>query len=186
MAVKAAARLSMTEYAVLGLLAHVRAGASGYDLMKIATRSVGYIWSPSKTQLYAVLGRLVDQGLATRREVPQDDRPDKSLYRITPRGRQVVRQWVEDADLAEDVERQPFLLKLFFGGQGDRDAIVRQLEAYRARFAERLATYQAIERDILAHDDVRGHFPYMTLRFGIARARATIRWADTILAELAA
>src|SRR5881409_3120288 len=108
MPVQTTARLSLTEYAVLGLLAHARTAASGYDLMKAAQRSVGYLWSPSKTQLYAVLGRLVEQGLATRRDVPQDDRPDKSLYRVTPKGRRAMRDWLDDETLEDDVERHPF------------------------------------------------------------------------------
>jgi DNA-binding PadR family transcriptional regulator len=184
MAVTAVTRLSLTEYAVLGLLAHARRASSGYDLTKAAQRSVGYIWSPSKTQLYAVLGRLVAQGLATRRDVPQDDRPDKSLYRITAKGRRAMRDWLDDETIEEDVERQPFLLKLFFARHGDPDAMIRQLEAYRAAAAARLATYRGIERHIVEHDRVERHFGYITLRFGIARARATIRWADETLAEL--
>jgi PadR family transcriptional regulator AphA len=177
-------RLSLTEYAVLGLLAHARDAASGYDLMKAAQRSVGYIWSPSKSQLYAVVGRLVEHGLATRRDVPQDDRPDKSLYRITARGRRAMREWLEDEQLEADVERQPFLLKLFFARHGDTDATIRQLEAYRDSAAERLATYREVERHIVEHDRLERHFGYITLRFGIARADATIRWADETLAEL--
>jgi DNA-binding PadR family transcriptional regulator len=184
MAVQTGVRLSLTEYAVLGLLA--REGAcSGYDLMKVAAGSVGYIWSPSKTQLYVVLGRLVDAGLATRRDVAQPDRPDKSLYRITAKGRRTLADWLDDADVADDVERQPFLLKLFFGAHGEPDAIVRQLEAYRDAAAVRLETYREIERHIVEHDDLERHFGYITLRFGIARAEATIAWADATLEELA-
>ena len=183
---QATTRLSLTEYAVLGLLAHAPGARSGYDLMKAAQRSVGYIWSPSKTQLYAVLGRLVEHGLATRRDVPQHDRPDKSLYRITARGRRAMRDWLDDETLEEDVERQPFILKLFFARHGDPGATIRQLEAYRAGAADRLATYRAVERHILEHDSLERHFGYITLRFGIARARATIRWADETLAELRA
>jgi DNA-binding PadR family transcriptional regulator len=178
-------RLTTTEYAVLGLLAHARRPVSGYDLNKFASVSVGYIWAPSKSRLYEVLGRLVDGALARRRDVPQSDRPDKSLYRLTAKGRRALRAWLDDDAFEDDVDRQPFLLKLFFGAQGDRDAIVRQLEAYRDRIAARLADYERIESHILEHDDVTEHFPYMTLRFGIARARATVAWADEVLAELA-
>jgi hypothetical protein len=41
-----------------------------------------------------------------------------------------------------------------------------------------------VERHILEHDRLERHFGYITLRFGIARARATVRWADETLAEL--
>jgi DNA-binding PadR family transcriptional regulator len=185
MPVRTRTKLTLTEYALLGLLAR-EGTSSGYDLMKAAAGSVGYIWAPSKTQLYTVLGRLVDAGLATRRDVPQPDRPDKSLYRLTAKGRRALGEWLDDLDVPDDVERQPFLLKLFFGGHGNPDAIVRQLEAYRDAAAERLETYRAIERHIVEHDDLERHFGYITLRFGIARAEATIAWADATLEELAA
>src|SRR5829696_6643130 len=117
-ATNATTRLSQTEYAVLGLLGTADQPQSGYDLNKRAAGSVGYVWTPSKSRLYEVLAHLVRGGLAERRDVPQPDRPDKSLYRITPRGRTVVREWVEREEVEADVERQPFLLKLFFGGAG--------------------------------------------------------------------
>jgi len=70
--------LPLTDLVVLGLIGHVAPRAiSGYDLHRFATASVGYIWAPSKTQLYTVLGRLVDRGFATRRDVAQRRRPDK-------------------------------------------------------------------------------------------------------------
>src|SRR5262249_39120596 len=87
---------TLTEYAVLGLLGHLGPReVSGYDLKKFADQSIGYLWAPSKTQLYAVLGRLVSQGLATRRAVAQSHRPDKQLYRLNEAGAEVLREWLE-------------------------------------------------------------------------------------------
>ena len=85
----AAMTLTATEAALLGLLRHGE--QSGYDLRKLVERSVGYYWTPAKTQIYSSLPRLVESGLATRRTVRQTDRPDKHLYAITderPRGRE--------------------------------------------------------------------------------------------------
>ena len=56
------ARLSLTEYAVLGLLTF--GPASGYELDGLAGRSLVYFWRPAKSKIYAVLPRLVEQGLA--------------------------------------------------------------------------------------------------------------------------
>ena len=175
---------------MLGLLGAADEPLSGYDLNKRAAASVGYVWTPSKSRLYEVLAHLVADGLALRRDVPQSDRPDKSLYRITSRGRTVLREWIECEEVDDDVERQPFLLKLFFGGAGDRESVARQLGesvarqlgTYRDRVASRLGEYEQIERRIAGSE--RSRFPYLTLRFGIARARATLAWADEALAEL--
>jgi DNA-binding PadR family transcriptional regulator len=76
---------TLTECAVLGLL--TRGERSGYDLLKTIERSVGFFWTPAKSQLYALLPKLVERGLLNARRVEQDKRPAKTLYRITPAGR---------------------------------------------------------------------------------------------------
>ncbi len=53
-----------------------------------------------------------------------------------------------------------------------------------AHAADRLRDHEKIERRIARNEHDR--FPYVTLRFGIARARATIAWADEALEELGA
>ena len=172
--------LTLTEYAVLGLLGHIRRPISGYEVRKVLDRSVGYIWQPSKTQLYAVLPRLVDAGLATSREVEQHGRPDKQLYRITRAGQVAICKWLDRDEDTTDPDRSVLVLKLFFGSQGNRDALVRQLGAFRDAYAHRLATYEAM-RDEADGDD---EFTRLTLRYGIARAQAARDWANTALREL--
>ena len=60
----AAPPVTATEVAVLGLLADGE--SSGYDLLRAAERSVGFFWTPAKTQLYAILKkhelRLLEKG----------------------------------------------------------------------------------------------------------------------------
>lgn len=180
-----AARLTLTEYAILGLLGHVGRPISGYDLRKLAESSVGYIWQPSKTQVYVVLGRLVSSRLASRREVAQRERPDKHLYRITPAGRETVRAWLDSDEDHDDPDRSTLVLKLFFGAQGDRDALARQLVAFRDAYAERLATYESRLRPVGSPStETSDEFTQLTLRYGIVRARAAVDWATTALDEL--
>jgi PadR family transcriptional regulator AphA len=179
-------RLTLTECAILGLLGQLRRPISGYDLRKLAESSVGYIWQPSKTQLYVVLGRLVTAGLAIRREVAQHDRPDKHLYRITGAGRAAVRAWLDSEDEILDPDRNALVLKLFFGAQGERGALVRQLSAFRNAYADRLATYEAKFHSPSREGDISDEFTRLTLRYGIVRARAAVDWATTALEELTA
>jgi DNA-binding PadR family transcriptional regulator len=182
-AARTSTQLTLTEYAVLGLLGLLDRPISGYDLKKMVDSSVGYIWQPSKTQLYAVLPRLVRAGLATSRELRQRGRPDKQLYRINSPGRVAMREWLDRDEDTVDPDRSTLVLKLFFGREGSRDALVRQVEAFRGAFAQRLATYETKWRE----DERRGYsdeFTRLTLRYGIARARAAVDWADTALEEL--
>src|SRR5207237_1602774 len=115
---------------------------SGYDLKKFVDGALGYVWAPSKTHLYAVLRRLVDAGLATRRDVSQSTRPNKQLYRISERGRAVVREWLDRPETESDPDRSIFMLKLFFGSQAGRESLLAQLRVFRDLYALRLAVYE--------------------------------------------
>ena len=174
---RTALELSATEATILGLL--VPGEQSGYDLLKRIESSVGYIWSPAKSQLYAVLPRLVSAGLTRRRVIRQSRRPDKQLYRLTAAGRSAFRRWLADSEPRTEDE---LLLKVFFGRSLPGAVLVAQLEAYRARQEERLQEYLAIERDI-AGDPERSH-GYLTLRYGIALQQTRLRWLDEALAEV--
>src|SRR5919201_165395 len=127
--------ISANDAAVLGLL--MDGESSGYDLNKRIHRSVGFFWTPAKSHVYTTLARLLRDGLATVREVPQETRPDKQIYRISEEGR---------ADVQEE-----------------------------------LSQLEAIERTI---DRERNFYGWLTLTYGLERDRATIRWADSALAEL--
>jgi len=81
------AEATRTELAVLGLLAWA-GESSGYELNRRAERSVGFIWAPARSQLYAVLKRLDAAGLVQGRRVTQTDRPDKRLFSLSDAGRE--------------------------------------------------------------------------------------------------
>ena len=165
--------LGTTAFAVLGLLAYGE--RSGYDLIRSAERSVGFIWRPAKRNVYNVLPRLVEEGYAARRDVQQPGRPTKHLYRITKAGRVALRRWLEEVESA-DVEREAvFLLKVFFGRFTSRRVVASQVEAYNAYLTEKAETYREIEKRIAT--DPESEFPYLTLRYGIVQAEASIRWA---------
>jgi PadR family transcriptional regulator, regulatory protein AphA len=167
-----ASTLTATECAVLGLLTYGE--RSGYDLAKKAQSTVGWVWAPARSQIYAVLPRLVRAGLASSRKVVQSGRPDKQMYRITKRGRDAVREWLESSEDRDDT----FLLRVFFGDLMSRDALVALIERERETSRERLAQFRAIE------ETGPDYHPYLTLRWGFAHRRAVIRWADEVLREL--
>jgi DNA-binding PadR family transcriptional regulator len=171
--------LTATESAVLGLLA-TGGERSGYELNKVARAGVGYVWAPAKSQIYAVLPRLVTAGLARARTVPQSDRPDKRLYRATELGRQALREWLEQPSWRSLDE---LLLKLFFAELLPPDRVVALLERYREHEQQKLAEYKAIERRIAGRRS--DYFGYVALRLGLARARAAVGWANEVLGELA-
>lgn len=162
-----------TELAVLGLVAFGE--ASGYDLARTAARSIGHMWAPSRSQIYKVLPRLVAAGYARSREVEQRGRPDKALYRITRAGRAALSAWIATVEPEPAGGTGVFLLKVFLGWAGSPQAVLAQLAAYRALLERRLAEFEEIDAGLAADEPPHSR---IALRHGIARARATLAWAD--------
>lgn len=166
--------LSDTEFAVLGLLTFGE--RSGYELDKLAHRSIGYFWRPARSKIYAILPRLVERGLATSKPVAQERRPDKQLYAITRAGEEALRGWLDvaEGDLSES---RGLLLKLFFGGSAHSETLKAQVLERRRLAEAKLAELEEIERTIDRDEDF---FPYLTLLHGLELTRATIAWADGV------
>jgi PadR family transcriptional regulator, regulatory protein AphA len=170
-------RVTPTEVAVLGLLTDGE--RSGYDLLRSAEQSIGFFWTPAKTQLYAVLRRLVDHGYATVRRVRQDQRPDKYLYKVTRLGEERLREGLEQ--VGSSVNKNPLELKIFFGDLRPLGAVIVDLERVRDNGRAHLAELEEIERTF-DHDEYL--FPYLTLLRGKATAAADVEWAEQCLALL--
>jgi DNA-binding PadR family transcriptional regulator len=163
--------LTTKEAVVLGLLAEGE--RSGYDLLKRAEGSVAYMWSPAKSHLYAVLPRLVEGGLARRRNIRQRRRPDKQLYRLTPAGRAAVRAWLEDVPARSWDE---LMLKVFFAGLASRASLVRQLRDFAEAQHQVLAEYRAIRP--------KTRYGELTLRYGLELMPARLAWLEEVIKEL--
>lgn len=171
--------LTATEAALLGLLRNGE--MSGYDLRKLVDRTVGYYWTPAKTQIYTSLPRLVEAGLATRRTVRQTERPDKHLYAITESGRAAVSAWVREAPLDAGLGRNVLLLKLALADESHAVALLEQVRGRREE-AERL------REELVALDAAGGEgdppFEHLTRRYGFFHVDALLAWTGEVIDEL--
>src|SRR3954454_3509467 len=147
-------RLTTTEAAVLALLA-IEGERSPYELTKAVEHSIGHIWSPAKSCLYATLPLLAKSGLAQRRGRP---------YRISAAGRAALDDWLTTV---EPGARETFFLKLFVGGLTTHDVLEAHLEQVLVDTEERLERLQAIA----ATNSNQGHdrFHRQLLVYGIER-----------------
>jgi DNA-binding PadR family transcriptional regulator len=164
-------QLTTTEAAVLALLA-IEGERSAYDLTKLVSQAIAHVWSPARSGLYAVLPRLVKDGLAQRRIVSQSPRPDKQLYRVTRAGRHALDGWLETV---EPGARESFFLKLFVGGLTEPDVLLEHVAQFCTDTEARLEQYRAIEptNSNVGHDWYHRHL----LRLGIERAEHELEWA---------
>src|SRR4051812_1318667 len=105
------APLGATECLVLGMLS--RGERSGYEIFGEITEGAAVFWTPARSQIYAVLPRLVERGFATATRVQQSDRPDKLLYRLTAAGEQALSDGLEQ-NFPYSI-KDPVLLLVAFG-----------------------------------------------------------------------
>jgi PadR family transcriptional regulator AphA len=173
------ARINATEAAVLALLA-IEGERSRYDLTKSLSKAIGYIWAPAKTQLYALLPKLAERGMATSRTVREGARPEKKLFRITDEGRAALDQWLA----AEPDSTETFYLRLFVGGLVPPEVLVEHVNWFRERTEAQLEEYRQIEPTNTRTDN--DFFHYFLLRLGIERSEHLLSWSDWVLEELEA
>ena len=171
--------LTTTEAAVLALLT-IEGEQSGYDLHRRVSHSIGHVWAPAKSRLYAVLPRLAADGLAHGRHVRQLSRPDKQIYAITDAGRAAVQDWLETVE--SGAPTATVHLKLFVGGLTTHDVLRRHLEEHLEDLRRRLGELEELERSNTGRGNDRYH-RYL-LELGLQSTRGSIRWAEKVLADL--
>jgi DNA-binding PadR family transcriptional regulator len=125
-------------HAVLGLLAD---GPSyGYELKSSFERAIGPQWGRLNIgHLYQVLDRLVREGLVVGRVVAQARRPDKTIYRLTKRGRLELNRWLGEPSARQSGYRDDFFLKLFVASRMGREHLRTALSAQREEYLTELA-----------------------------------------------
>ena len=164
---------------MLGLVAYRE--SSGYDLAQAAKGGIGYIWAPSRSQIYKVLRRLEERELVACRAVVQRGRPDKALYRLTARGRAALVSWIEEVEDEPTGGPSVFLLKILFAWAAPPQAGLAQLDAYERHLKRTIAHFEERVRQRPADDPPHS---LAALRHGIARGRTTLRWVEETRAIL--
>jgi DNA-binding PadR family transcriptional regulator len=174
------------EHAILVALSE--RSASGYDLARRFDASIGHFWPASHQQIYKVLGRMESDKRVESHLVAQDGRPDKKVYSITDDGRAELRSWLAAPGKPEAL-RSEFALKLRALHLADRDALLTEVGARRARHAAVLEVYEASEAKFYPDPTKLGETdlgPWLALRGGIRVERGGIEWCDEILQALGA
>ncbi len=141
-----ATELTSTSHAVLALLG-VRPW-SAYELTQQMSRSLSWYWPKAESLVYAECKRLAAHDLATSRQEPQGRRP-RTVYTITDRGRDALRDWLDQPAAGPRLEWEA-MLQVAFADHGSREQLLENLETIRADAEDRrdralaqVATYTA-------------------------------------------
>jgi PadR family transcriptional regulator, regulatory protein AphA len=171
------------EFAILGFLNYHP--YSGYDLKKIFDTSVRHFWPADQSQIYRTLTRLTEQGFAEMEKVPQEDRPDRKVYRITQAGRQDLMSWLAGPTPTGE-PRSAQLIQVFFAGQLSDQQVLAKFEQVADMLRAILSLYEQVPAQIEPYNleiaSPREHFFWLlTLDEGIRSIHATLGWAENVI-----
>jgi PadR family transcriptional regulator AphA len=175
--------LTVTSFAILGLLA-VRPWPT-YALAKQMRRSLSHLWPRAESNLYAEAKRLVAGGHAVARQEQSGERV-RTVYRITPKGRKALREWLAAPGGEVWFESEP-LLKVFFAEQGSKHDLLATL---RAIGDAAQARQEALRRMAEEYRAGTGPFPERlassVLALGLVweQLEATIAWSRRAVATV--
>jgi DNA-binding PadR family transcriptional regulator len=155
---------------------------SGYQLAKAFDIGVANFWHALPQQLYAELAKLEREELVTGREVVQDSRPNKRVFRVTGAGLAELERFVASAARPSFI-RDDLFVKVQAADHVDAGELIAQLTE-RAAFAEakvelfggllRKLRGEHGEEEFLREGERVG--PYLTCLRGIALEQGNRDW----------
>lgn len=172
-------------HAILGFLHYVP--MTGYDLKTQAfDQTVAHFWPAAQPQIYRELERLEQQGWVVRQVEPQEGRPNRHVYHITPAGEAELTGWLAGYQ-PPPAHREAFLIQLFFAAQLPNAAIRQILQQQLLAHQQRLARLQQIDIPVTPDPLIRRTelLTGMTLDFGLRLEQTYIAWLQDCLRQLA-
>ncbi|MGW6688127.1 PadR family transcriptional regulator [Streptomyces sp. NPDC054961] len=157
---------------------------SGYQLAKSFDTGVANFWHALPQQVYAELAKLEEGGLIAGREVVQDTRPNKRLFKVTVAGLAELERFTATTTKPVAI-RDDLLVKVQAAEIVDTQELIAQL-AQRITFAQaKVELFEALlrtmrgertEEEFLRHGARIG--PYLTCLRGLEFERANGAWYE--------
>lgn len=157
--------------------------ASGLELAKRFSRSIGFFWSATHQQIYRTLARMDADGWLEASTVPQHGKPDKKVYEVSPTGRRVLADWLGEPTEIHPL-RSDLAVKLRGASFGERTAVLDVVRDVLADHQTRLAHFRHLmSRDYPDPSTLTGleRDQYLVLRGGILMEEAWVAWLSEYL-----
>jgi len=174
------------KHGILGLLNYHP--MTGYEIMLAFRDSLRFFWSAQTSQIYRELQTLEANGWVDKDTVPQQGKPDKNIYTITPEGYNELLRWLSDGG-PELSSRSNILMKVFFLGERSREENIHYFEALKEYCDILLQSMDMAQAHIgqyrdLIDDCSRSAYWEMTIDFGRRNMRMYMEWAQNCIDRL--
>lgn len=163
---------------------------SGYQLAKAFDVGVANFWYALPQQLYAELTKLEKEGLVAGRQVVQETRPNKRLFRVTDAGLAELEEFAASVSKPSFI-RDDLLVKVQAADHIGTAPVIEQLEERASAADARIELFGKLLRQMRGDTDEeeflrRGERigPYLTCLRGLAFEQGNRDWCLRISAVL--
>ncbi|MEV0008366.1 PadR family transcriptional regulator [Streptomyces sp. NPDC051840] len=163
---------------------------SGYQLAKAFDIGVANFWHAVPQQLYTELAKLERDGLVAGRQVVQETRPNKRVFRVTDAGLAELESFAAAVSKPSFI-RDDLLVKVQAADRVDSAPLIAQLEERASAAEARTELFGGLLRQMRGDADeeeflLRGERigPYLTCMRGLAFERDTRDWCLRVAALL--
>ena len=177
----------MLKHGILGLISN--GDKTGYEIMTVFRDSLNHFWTAQTSQIYRELQAMEKCGWIIQTHVPQEGRPDKNVFAITPAGHNELLRWLRANNLPAGF-RNPFLMKTFFMGELPVEENIAFFKAFR-----NAAVFPDEGKQVSASADMyrltvdqaeKAVYWKLTIAFGRMYDRMQREWCDYCIRELEA
>ena len=159
---------------ILGLLSHE--DMTGYDIKKHIDGAINFFWKGSFGSIYPALSAMENEGQISKYKAEDSGAREKIFYHITDKGTDSLKAWLNEEQAVNDMKYET-LLKLYFGGAGDRQMSLHNIEIFESKIRsdlELLKMYKGnLEKDTSNEDHM---YFLLTVMFGIETYEAYLKW----------
>jgi len=165
------------KYAILGILSEKE--RHGYDLKAAFDERVGDFWSLNYGQIYTTLDRLEREGLVEWREEAQEKRPDRKIYRITPKGRRELEDWLSQPVGRARALRDELFIKLLFLDRANPEPIFKLIDEQKRIYLRHMQRLTQRKYDLSKRPDRDAAIvTEVLIDAALFHAEADIRWIN--------
>jgi DNA-binding PadR family transcriptional regulator len=177
--------MKKTRFVLLGLLQEEQ--LSGYEMKRAIDIRMSFFWQESFGQVYPELNKMLEEGLIelSKAEDTEKTKREKIKYKITPKGEEEFKRWME-AESEKDTVRSEFLLKMFLSTNKNTEEMKRHITRFKEQSEEKLALFSLFEEElkqIVAMHNNHRQILYV-LNLGMRQAKLYIDWSNEVLEAL--
>lgn len=176
----------MLKHGILGLLNYSQ--MTGYEIMEVFRDSLNFFWNAQTSQIYRELQGLEQQKWASKTVIPQNGKPDKNIYSITPEGKEELLKWLADGNLGINF-KLPVLMKVFFLGEQSPQENICHFKSIKEICEIYLKSLELVPQYIEAYSNLIGQkekalYWQMTVDYGRRNLQTLIDWAQDCIDQL--